>query len=300
MKDETGNGQRRDTPRESQQQEHPSTYVVQDRENQREMLRLMIQDRMITNGMGGVLPEQPDPTVFRRVLDVACGTGGWAIEAARTYPEMSVIGIDISQRMMEYARGQAADQQVSDRVEFQVMDALRILEFPTGFFDLVNLRFGVSFLRTWDWPKMISELLRVTRPGGIVRVTDEEIIHRSNSPALTEFWELFQLSFYRAGHLFADETTGLTDHLARLLTQHGCRNVQTKAHALALPAGTPEGQAYYDDVAHVVQTTRPFLQKWAGSTTGDYDGIRQRLQEEMLRPDFRATWNLLTVWGSRS
>ncbi|MBO0784016.1 MAG: class I SAM-dependent methyltransferase, partial [Ktedonobacteraceae bacterium] len=223
MKDETGKGQSRDILGKTQQQEHPSTYVVQDRENQKEFQRLTIQDQMVTKGMGGVLPEQPDPTVFRRVLDVACGTGGWAIEAARTYLAMSVVGIDISQRMIAYAREQAVAQQVSDRVEFHVMDALRILEFPDRFFDLVNLRFGVSFMRTWDWPKMLSELLRVTRPGGVIRITDGEIVHVTNSPAFKRFFEeILQRALYRAGHLFADESDGLNDHLARLLTQHGC------------------------------------------------------------------------------
>lgn len=50
-------------------QEHPSTYFVQDRSNQEELDRLAIQDRLMTTSMGGVLPEQPDPSIFRRVLD---------------------------------------------------------------------------------------------------------------------------------------------------------------------------------------------------------------------------------------
>ncbi len=66
--------------------EHPSTYFVQDRESKEELERVQLQDHMITAGMGGVLPEQPDPTSFQRVLDVGCGTGGWLIEVAKTYP----------------------------------------------------------------------------------------------------------------------------------------------------------------------------------------------------------------------
>jgi len=48
--------------------------------------------------------------------------------------------------------------------------------FPPIFFDLVNLRAGISWVRTWDWLKLLSEMLRVARPDGIVRVTDEEVI----------------------------------------------------------------------------------------------------------------------------
>src|SRR5260370_26305993 len=122
------------------------------------------QDRMTTIMMGGVLAEQADPTVLRRVLDVACGTGGWIIEAAQTYPEMSLVGIDINQHLIEYARAQAAAHHVDDRVKFHVMDVLSILDFPEASFDLVNLRFAISFVRTWDWPILLKQLLRIVRP----------------------------------------------------------------------------------------------------------------------------------------
>src|SRR5207248_464208 len=120
------------------------------RKNKQEFARLTIQGQMFTTAMGGVLSEQPDPALFHHVLDVGCGPGGWIMEAAQTYPMMSFVGIDISLRMIEYARTQAKAHQVSDRVEFRVMDALRLLEFPVASFDLVNLRGGASFLRTWD------------------------------------------------------------------------------------------------------------------------------------------------------
>src|SRR5260370_36774855 len=89
---------------------------------------------------------------------------------------MSLVGIDINQHVMEYACAQAADHHVDDRVKFHVMDALSILDFPDASFDLVNLRFAISFVRTWDWPMLLKKLLRVVRPGGVVRLTDEEVI----------------------------------------------------------------------------------------------------------------------------
>src|SRR5579884_1480290 len=88
--------------------EHPSTYFLQNRSPEEELARLRLQDHLITTGMGGVLPEQSDPTIFRRVLDVGCGTGDWLIEVAKTYPSISLlIGVDVSSKMVEYAQNQA-------------------------------------------------------------------------------------------------------------------------------------------------------------------------------------------------
>src|SRR5579884_3798709 len=186
--------------------EHPSTYLVQDRDNQEEFTRLQLQDQMITERMGGILPEQPDPTVFKRVLDVGCGTGGWLIETAKAYPEMmQLFGIDISGKMLNYARAQAKEQQVSDRVEFLVMDAVRMLEFPTHFFDLVNTRFAVSFLRTWEWPKLLQEAQRVSKPGGIVRFTEIDFAAESNSPALNRLHHLGIQAMHQSGHYFTPD-----------------------------------------------------------------------------------------------
>jgi ubiquinone/menaquinone biosynthesis C-methylase UbiE len=281
----------------SENPEHPSTYFVQDRQNKDELARLTIQDTLITVAMGGVLPEQSDPESFRRVLDVACGPGEWAIKAAQMYPNMSLFGIDISKRMIDYAQTQAVANQVSDRIEFRTMDALRMLDFPTGFFDLVNLRFGVSFLRTWDWPKMLGELQRVTRPGGVVRVTDTQMAHQSTSPAFTLVQESVICAFFRAGHLFEQKATGLTDHLAPLFIRHGVQNVQSKVYELEYLAGTPQGQAFYEDMQHVFRTIRPFLQKW-GCVPQDYDTLCQQALVEMQQIDFQVIWKVFTTWGT--
>jgi ubiquinone/menaquinone biosynthesis C-methylase UbiE len=278
--------------------DNPSTYFVQDRKNEKELTRLMIQDRLIIALMGGVLPEQPDPTAFHRVLDVRCGTGGWVIEAAQTYPEMSLVGLDASQRMIKYARTQANAHHLDDRVEFHVVDVLGPLDFPAAYFDLVNLQFGVSFVRTWEWPKLLSELLRVTRPGGVIRLTEAEVIQRSNSPALTRLLEMLQLALFRAGRLFTEESAGLTSHLVRLLDQHGCQQIQTKAYVIEYQTGTPEWKAMCEDLKLLFRTVQPFIQKW-GSATPDYEVIYRQALKEMSQPDFLIVADFLTAWGSK-
>jgi SAM-dependent methyltransferase len=278
--------------------EQPSTYIVQDRENQAELARLTLQDHLLTVSMGGVLAEQPDPASLRRVLDIGCGTGGWAIEAAQAYPSMLVIGTDISQRMIAYARQQAKDQQVADRVEFHVMDALLLLEFPSDFFDLVNLRLGGSFLRTWDWPKLLSEIRRVLRVNGVARITEQEILHENSVEVGTRINEMVLCAFYRAGYLFEQASTGLSAHLPGLLTRYGFQHVQTENHALEYRGGTPEGKAYSENLIAASRTLRPFLQKW-GCLSDNYDELCQQMATDQGQDDFRSTWKFLTIWGTK-
>jgi ubiquinone/menaquinone biosynthesis C-methylase UbiE len=275
--------------RERDMDDLAGTYFVQDRSNQEELKRLVIQERMVTERMGGVLPEQPDVTQFRRVLDIGCGPGGWVIEIAQAYPQIEKLyGIDISPTMIHYACERAAQQQFpKERVEFLVMDALRMLEFPNSFFDLVNLRFGVSFMRKWDWPKMFSEMHRILKPRGIARITEGDINYDSSSIALSQFWTSLQRAFYHAGYLFEEKPAGLVDHLPGLLLRHDFQNIQLRKFPVEFHAGTEAGKALFDDLTHAFHTSRPFLQRH-GCLPQDYDVLYQQAIQDMQQPDFVA------------
>lgn len=278
--------------------EHPSTYFVQDRDNVKELERLHLQDQLTTATMGGVLPEQPDLSRFQRVLDVGCGTGGWLIELAKASPTASLlVGVDTSRTMLMYAREQARAQQVGERVEFHVMDALRMLEFPANYFDLVNHRFGLSWLRTWDWLKLLQEYQRVARPAGVVRITEGDTLVESSSPALMRLNQLSLQALFQAGHFFRPDRDGLTSHLPRLLRQHGLQQVQTREQIRVHRAGTAQGQHFAEDMKALYQTIVPFLRKWT-RVPDDYEEIYQQALAEMQQPDFVAKGRVLTAWGT--
>src|SRR5437867_767681 len=125
-------------------QKNENTYVI-DPESATEMARLMNQDRIITENMGSLLPEQLDLSNTRNILDVACGPGGWALNVASAYPDIEVVGVDISKPMIEYARAQAWSRGL-ENVSFEVMSALEPFTFPDNSFDGVNARLLVGFM----------------------------------------------------------------------------------------------------------------------------------------------------------
>jgi ubiquinone/menaquinone biosynthesis C-methylase UbiE len=145
-----------------------NTYVI-DAENAGEMARLLNQERLLTAAMGGLFPERSDLDNIYDILDIACGPGGWVHQVAHAYPDKEVTGIDISTGMISYASAHAQVRKLRN-AHFQVMNALKPLEFPNESFDLVNARFIVAFMPPAAWPKLIQECLRILRPGGIIRL----------------------------------------------------------------------------------------------------------------------------------
>jgi ubiquinone/menaquinone biosynthesis C-methylase UbiE len=94
-----------------------------------------------------------------RVLDVACGTGHVALEAARAACE--VTGVDYVEELVDTARRRSEAEGLD--VDFRVADA-EALPFADDSFDYVLSAIGVMF--TADHDRAASELVRVCRPGG--------------------------------------------------------------------------------------------------------------------------------------
>lgn len=281
-----------------------STYVVQDRNSKEELNRLIIQDQMFTTAMGGILPEQEDPARFRRVLDIGCGPGRWLLDIAQEYPTVEKLyGIDISKTIVNYACQQAKQRQVPtgprERVEFLAMDALRMLEFPDSFIDLVNFRFGVSFMRQWDWKNLYREIRRVLRTDGTVRIVETLVGYETTSTAFLAFLVELRRAFYRAGHLFEENERGLINKLPDLLIQHGFQKIESRQRVITFKSGTQTGDAFVEDMLHLMNTIRPFLQHW-GCLPQNYDEMCQQALREMKQPDFVASTTIYTIWAGHS
>lgn len=102
-------------------------------------------------------------TVHERdsVLDVGSGTGALAFAIAETIPSARVTGVDPSSAYVRYAQARASD----DGVRFLVGDA-QALELPDAMFDKTLSLLVMNFIP--DPAKALRQMIRVTRPGGIV------------------------------------------------------------------------------------------------------------------------------------
>jgi SAM-dependent methyltransferase len=102
------------------------------------------------------------------VLDVGCGTGITPCYLAQTIG-CRVVGVDISARMIGWARRQVRRAGTDDRVTLGVADA-QCLPFADGTFDAVICESVTAFVP--DKPRAVAEYARVTRPGGYVGLAE--------------------------------------------------------------------------------------------------------------------------------
>lgn len=110
-----------------------------------------------------------EPTAGDRILDVGCGRGDDALMLAEAVgPGGEVVGVDNSETMVENARERGADVPA---VRFAVEDALD-LPFADDDFDAARADRVLQHLESPD--EALSELRRVTRPGGRVGVSDPD------------------------------------------------------------------------------------------------------------------------------
>lgn len=273
-----------------------NAYLI-DAQNAAEMARLMRQEHLITEGMGGLFPEQIDLSEVHRVIDLACGPGGWALDVAYDYPEMEVVGVDISERMIAYATAQAQVQQ-RENVSFRMMNILEPLDFPEQAFDLVNARFIQGFMRYENWPIFFQECKRVLRPGGILRLTEVQM-GTSNKPSFEKAWSLINLLLRRARINFSPSGTYniILEMLPYLFRQAGLPLAGKMAHSIDFSFGMPTHESFYHDNVSIFQLLEPALLQMQVITSEEWQDLSAKALAEMYEEDFCIAWQILTVWA---
>lgn len=98
----------------------------------------------------------------KQILDIATGTGDFAIEALALNPD-KIIGVDISAGMLEQGKKKMKRKGVDHIIDMQMGDSEKLL-FESNTFDAVIVSFGVRNFENLE--KGLSDMFRVLKPGG--------------------------------------------------------------------------------------------------------------------------------------
>ena len=107
----------------------------------------------------------------KSVLDIATGTGDLAINLTKTNAD-KIVGLDISEGMLEVGRSKIAKRNLSKTIEMVLGDSEK-LPFEDNSFDAITVAFGIRNFENLE--KGLSEILRVLKPSGIFVILETSV-----------------------------------------------------------------------------------------------------------------------------
>ena len=113
--------------------------------------------------------KQLAPYEPKTLLDIATGTGDFAILAAEMLRPDKLIGADISEGMMEIGRKKVREKGLQDIISFDKEDCLA-LSYPDATFDAVTAAFGIRNFADLDTG--LREMCRILKPGGHLSIVE--------------------------------------------------------------------------------------------------------------------------------
>ena len=176
----------------------------------------------------------------KRILDVATGTGDFALLAASRLRPESIVGCDISEGMMQVAREKAREAQ-GVSITFQREDC-EALSFAEGSFDAVTVAYGVRNFAHME--KGLREMLRVLRAGGHLLIV--ELTTPRQFPMRQLFWLYRRVVMPAVGWLISRDRLAYTylpatmeafpqgEKMREILTGIGFRSVTFKRFTFGL------------------------------------------------------------------
>ena len=139
------------------------------------------------------------------LLDIATGTGDFAILAAKRLQPQKIIGADISEGMMAVGREKVQKLNMQDTISFQREDCMH-LSFPDASFDAVTSAYGVRNFQDLD--AGLAEMYRVLRTGGHLLIV--ELCTPPRFPMKQLFWLYAHVVMPFIGKLISHDSSAYT------------------------------------------------------------------------------------------
>jgi len=168
------------------------------------------------------------------ILDIATGTGDFAVEALKLNPK-KIIGIDISEGMLNIGKEKMKKKKVDDIIDLQLGDSEN-LKFEDNYFDGYTVGFGVRNFENLE--KGLSEMLRVLKPNGTAVIL--EFSKPKKFPVKQSFYVYSKYILPTIGKIVSKDNRAYTylpesinafpegQNFIDIMTKVGYKNVQSK------------------------------------------------------------------------
>ena len=229
-----------------------------------------------------------------KIADICCGIGDFAILLFKEFNPTYVVALDHAKASLEYARRMAKEFDVTG-VEYVYGDAAEML-LPNGEFDFVTCRHS---LQVFDHPeRILSELLRICKPGGRVYVSNEKNSHCLGEPRSESIQWTYNEVAKLWKHFNMDIEIGPKSR--RLLLDAGFVDIRMESFMVTNLDGDPE------EFAEVIRTWRHMFADSMARERGDDEAFIEKFKKGFddhifaaLHPKGYAGWPIWVASGRK-
>ena len=177
----------------------------------------------------------------KTILDIATGTGDLAIQACGLLHPEKILGIDISEGMMDVGRKKVEKKNLSDIITFEKQDCTN-LSLPDNTFDAAMVAFGVRNFENLD--QGLKEILRVLKPEGQLMIL--ELSTPRSFPMKQGYWLYSKLFIPTIGRLISKDRSAYKylpksieafvqgKEMVKVLTDNGFRDAKCKTYSFGI------------------------------------------------------------------
>jgi SAM-dependent methyltransferase len=221
-----------------------------------------------------------------RVLDVGSGTGQWAYELCREFTEALVVGLDV----------EPSKPGSPPNYGFVRANVLHGLPFADASFDFVHQRLMVtSSIPAAAWPDVVADLVRVTRPDGLVELVEVVPGVHPAGPASERLFELTKEVGRSFGlNMDADFIRSLGDHL------RGAGLTRVEQRSVDLPVGEWGGRVgslTATNVRSLLTRLAGVFESDLGVSASEFGDLLRRMQDEW--DEYRSRGTFIFAFGRR-
>ncbi|MEZ0367546.1 MAG: class I SAM-dependent methyltransferase [Candidatus Sericytochromatia bacterium] len=157
-----------------------------------------------------------------RLLDVACGTGRTLLQLSRTHPQLEYFGLDLSPYYIREARRVLNDVPKTSLLHVNAEN----IPLKDGYFDILTCVYLFHELPRKVRRKVIAEMYRVLKPGGLLVIEDS--CQLAESRELEKTMTLFPVEYHEP--FYKDY---ISDDLVIPLAEAGFADLSTEVHYLS-------------------------------------------------------------------
>ncbi|ORE07014.1 S-adenosyl-L-methionine-dependent methyltransferase [Rhizopus microsporus var. microsporus] len=231
------------TKREFHNDESSTYWLPKDDDEQ---MRLTEQHYAFKSLYGG------NPCILKKgitVLDAGCGSGVWIMDMVQDYPSCTYHGCDIVDAIHKNVN--------VNQFTFILGNVVKGLPYEDDTFDFVHMRFFILALREEEeWPAAISEIIRVTKPGGMIQMSEIGFELPKDSSNL----------FYKVGVTIRDtcaargQNAYIGAELNNMLAKHNnIEIVQSADRICDMSSGTSAAKTLTWDALESVKSMKPVM-----------------------------------------